>query len=399
MRVSTAHTYDKAIESLQKRQTELADSQSQLTSGKKVNVPSDDPIAAARAERALATIARSDANQRALEASRNVMQIAESSMADAVDLIQSARESIVSAGNASFTDAERKSVAKKLQEIRTQLLTVANRADGGGGFVFGGQGADTAPFIDAPGGVQFIGQGGETLAAAGEQMNLTVDGQNVWLKASSGNGVFVSDASATNTGTGWINSGSVTNPQANPYLTGLSNAQYDIDFQVSGGATTYTVNGGPATPYVSGQAIVFDGMSVSIKGAPANGDKFTVNPSQKNLSVFDALDSAIQALGASNLNNGQISQAVNKGIANMDAVLSTMQGARSGVGETLNRMDGTENRISATKLAAQTERSNAEDLDMTDAISSFQAKQSGYDAALKSYSMVQKMSLFQYLNS
>jgi flagellar hook-associated protein 3 FlgL len=35
---------------------------------------------------------------------------------------------------------------------------------------------------------------------------------------------------------------------------------------------------------------------------------------------------------------------------------------------------------------------------MVQAISSFQAKQSGYDAALKSYSMVQRLSLFQYLS-
>lgn len=399
MRVSTAHTYDVAIESLQKRQSELAASQSQLTTGKKVNVPSDDPIAAARAERALATIGRSDANQRALDASRNVMQIAESSMGDAVDLIQNAREALVAAGNASYTDAERKSVAKKLTEIRTQLLTVANRADGGGGFVFGGQGSSAPPFVDAPGGVQFVGQGGEARAPAGESMNLTVDGENVWLKGSEGNGVFVTDANATNTGSGWITAGSVSNPYTNPYLTGTSSAPYTIDFQVSAGATTYTINGGAPTPYVSGQAITVDGMSVSIKGAPANADQFTINPSQKNLSVFDALDKAIQSLNTGNLNNGQITQAVNRGISDMDSALSSMSGARSATGETLNRMDGTENRISATKLAAQSERSSAEDLDMTEAISGFQAKQAGYDAALKSYSMVQKMSLFQYLNS
>ena len=35
---------------------------------------------------------------------------------------------------------------------------------------------------------------------------------------------------------------------------------------------------------------------------------------------------------------------------------------------------------------------------MVAALSQFQNKQSGYDAALKSYSMVQRMSLFQYLN-
>ena len=50
------------------------------------------------------------------------------------------------------------------------------------------------------------------------------------------------------------------------------------------------------------------------------------------------------------------------------------------------------------KLAATTERSNAEDVDMVHAISEFQNKQSGYDAALKSYAMVQRLSMFQYIN-
>ena len=67
-------------------------------------------------------------------------------------------------------------------------------------------------------------------------------------------------------------------------------------------------------------------------------------------------------------------------------------------GEALNRMDSVELRIADNKLAAQSERSNAEDLDMVQALSEFQLKQNGYDAALKSYSAVQKLSLFQYVN-
>ena len=48
--------------------------------------------------------------------------------------------------------------------------------------------------------------------------------------------------------------------------------------------------------------------------------------------------------------------------------------------------------------AGGTERSAAEDLDMTEAISRFQIQQTGYDAALRSYAAVQRLTLFQYLN-
>mgnify|MGYP003705207603 CR=1 FL=1 len=80
MRIATAHAYDTSIQNLQKRQQDLSESQMQLTSGKRVNVASDDPTAAARAERALASIARGEANKRSLDASRNVMNLASSSL-------------------------------------------------------------------------------------------------------------------------------------------------------------------------------------------------------------------------------------------------------------------------------------------------------------------------------
>ena len=54
-------------------------------------------------------------------------------------------------------------------------------------------------------------------------------------------------------------------------------------------------------------------------------------------------------------------------------------------------------RLSQTRLAAQQQRSDAEDLDMLQAISDFKNRQTGYDAALKTYSIVQQMSLLQYL--
>jgi flagellar hook-associated protein 3 FlgL len=78
--------------------------------------------------------------------------------------------------------------------------------------------------------------------------------------------------------------------------------------------------------------------------------------------------------------------------------MGALQSLRSQVGQTLNRTDMVESHITAQKGVAQTERSNAEDLDMVKAISDFQSQQTGYDAALKSYASVQRMSLLQYLN-
>jgi len=412
LRITTAQSFDTGVSQLQQRQRDLTDAQERLTSGKRVARASDDPTAAARAERALASMARSDASQRALEASRNAMTLTESALSDAGELMQQAREALVSAGNATYSDAERQGVAAQLAGIRQQLLSVANRSDGSGGYLFSGQGASQPPFVDAAGGVQFRGVAGQTQVASDESLPHTIDGQVAWLASPSGNGLFTtSNTSATPTATGaWIDAGRVTDPQtffaatSPPVVANPATLQYDVQFTQTAAGTTFSVlKNGAATgltnvPFVSGQAIDIDGMSFTINGAPKAGDSFQIRPSSASLSVFDTLDRAIAELKTPLRSSAAVTQSVQSALTSLDGSMGALQSLRSQVGQTLNRTDMVEGRISSQKVAAQTERSNAEDLDMVKAISEFQSQQSGYDAALKSYASVQRMSLFQYLN-
>lgn len=413
MRISTSMAYQSSIENLQERQQNLAKSQAQLTSGKRVVHAADDPTNAARAERALASIARADANQRTLDGSRNVMNLASASLADATSLLQTARETLVAAGNSSYADADRGSLAVKLKNIRDQLLAVANRPDGSGGYVFGGQGSASPPLVDTTNGVIFQGQTGQSLASTGERLTLTLDGERVWLSGKSGNGVFNTGptandtTSAANSGQAWITSGTVTDPSQLPFPSSSATPPtYALVFHNTAGTITYDVmEDGTALStgqaYTGGKSIAIPGrgMSVTINGVPADGDTFKLSESQNNLNIFKALDDVIASLNTKNASAATIAQAVNTGMTNMDGSLASVQAAQSEVGEQLNRMDGIETRNADQKLAAQTSKSNAEDLDMVAALSDFKNQESGYQAALQSYAMVQKLSLFNYISS
>ncbi len=396
-RISSAHVYDTTIDALMTRQRDLSETQRQLTTGKRINHASDDPAAAARAERALARELRTDANLRSVQASRSNMDLTESTLGSATELLQQAREAILAAGNASYSDAERANLGESLGSIRTQLLALANRTDGAGRALFGGQGASAVPFVDAPGGVQFRGTPGE-LGAAGEPgLVLSMDGQGIWLSAPSGNGVFETRAT-TSTGSAWIDAGSVTDPAS---LTGSS---YSVQFTVAAGVTTYSVlKDGAATPlaavpYTSGSPIQIDGISLRINGTPADGDVFDAVPATPSSSAFAVLDRASAALRTPLRSASSIRQGLSFDLRDIDAVLGQVLSARSQAGEALNRMDGTDARLGDAKLQAKTERADAEDLDMVQELSAFQSKQAGYDAALKAYSAVQRLSLFQYIN-
>jgi flagellar hook-associated protein 3 FlgL len=396
MRISTANNFDASVDSLVRRQTALATAQEQLTTGKRVNRASDDPAAAARAERALAAELHTDATQRAVNASQNAMTLAESAIGDATDLLQQIRETMVAAGNGSYSDAERKSQADKIAGLRQQLLAVANRQDSAGTYLFGGQSSDEAPFLDSNGGVVFQGTAGQIDAASGDPLPLTVDGRAAWMSARTGNGVFVTTPTVS-TGSAWIDTGRVSNPAA------LTGSTYSLVFDNTAGVVTYSVlqDGLPTAiagaPFISGQAIEVDGLSATVTGVPATGDQFDLTPSTADLNLFTALDQAVVALNTPLRNSAQIAQSNSTYLAAVDAAMGQMQAVRSQVGETLNRIDSATGRLDDLRLASQTERTNAEGLDMVRAISDFQNKQTGYDAALKSYSLVQKMSLFNYI--
>lgn len=411
-RIASLQSFESGLERLQRRQNELAEAQDRLTSGKRVSKASDDPSAAARAERALAQITRQEASQRAVDAARSTLTLTETALADTSELLQQAREAIIAAGNASYSDAERGSLAQRLEAVRAQLLAAANRGDGAGGYLFAGQGASQPPFVDGTGGVTFRGSVGELQAALDEPVPMSTDGRAAWLGATSGNGLFETRVltAQPNTAGAWIDGGQVTDPQAffaatsPPAVADPANLDYRVDFSVGAGGTTLTVTkDGAATaltnaPYVSGRAIEIDGMSFTIQGTPAAGEAFELRLAQPTQSVFATLDRAIAGLRTPLRSPAAIAQGVQQALAGLDGSTAALQSLRARVGDTLNRIDMVEGRIGAHKLAAQDEKSKAEDLDMVAAISSFQNQQTGYEAALKAYSTVQRLSLFQFIN-
>ncbi|MCZ8076109.1 MAG: flagellar hook-associated protein 3 [Burkholderiales bacterium PBB2] len=405
MRLSTANIFDSSIATLQRRQESMQASQQQLTTGKKITKASDDPTGAARSERALSTIGRVDANQRALEASRNGMTLSEAALGDANELLQQMRETMIAAGNASYSDAERAGLANKIAGLRNQLLAIANRGDGAGGFLFSGQGASDPPFLDQAGGVRFNGVSGSIQTGNIDNFPLTVDGRLVFEQARSGNGTFetgpLPNLISVPPGVspkGWIDAGRTSDPSQ---LTGHN---YLIEISGASPAQTITVTdtdlGTPAfsAPFAPGKAITFDGMAVTISGQPVDGDRFEIKPATNSLKLFDVLDRTVAELRTPLRTGVEISQSNSGRVRDLDAVMTNLQNVRSQLGERLNNLDGTESRMAALKQYNQAERSAAEDLDMVQGISDFQNQQTGYDTALKTYAMVQRMSLFQYLN-
>ena len=396
MRIATANVYETSLEQLNKRQNDMLTQQEQLSSGLRVNRASDDPIAAAQAERAMVRLNRIETDQRALETQRSALSSAEAGLGEALARMQDLRELVVAAGNAGFSPADRNTLATQISSLRDQILAIANRTDSNGVPLFGGLGSAGAPFADIPSGVVFQGASGQR-AATTTALPGAMNGQAIWMDVPSGNRSFDVSLGAGNTGGVWTDTGHVLSPSL------LTGQDYRIDFTVTAGVTTYdVVNTTTSTtvlsaqPYTSNTPIQFDGLSLLPQGAPANCDTLVVTPSTP-LNMFNLLDATVNSIDNAASDN-KLSQAIALSLAQIDSGMERLQSARGQAGDWLKRADSITDAQSARSLALESDRSRAVDADMAKAISEFTQSQTGYQAALQSYDQIQRFSRFKYIN-
>ena len=199
-----------------------------------------------------------------------------------------------------------------------------------------------------------------------------------------------------------ISTGSVAN------LAQLTGAKYDITFSIdAAGATTYLVTQTPppaipATPqpYVSGQAITFDGMTFDIKGVPANGDTFSIEPS-KNQSVFTTITDLLNVLSTSTSGDGgktRLSNGLNTANTNIDNALDNISKVRTTIGTRLQEIDNLDNVGSSLSLQYTATLKQLQEIDPVEAYSRFTQQQFTLDAAQKTFIKIAGLSLFNMLS-
>ncbi|ATF50050.1 flagellar hook-associated protein FlgL [Citrobacter freundii] len=180
MRISTQMMYQQNMRGITNSQAEWMKFGEQMSTGKRVINPSDDPIAAsqavvlsqAQAQNSQYTLARTFATQK--------VSLEENVLGRATTAITAAQEKIVSAGNGTLSDDNRASLAKDLQGIRDQLMNLANSTDGNGRYIFGGYKTEAAPFAQTDG----------TYSGGTENITQQVDAARLMVIGHTGDKIF-----------------------------------------------------------------------------------------------------------------------------------------------------------------------------------------------------------------
>jgi len=155
-RVSNLLRSNVANQSLTRTQQNLLEVQNQLSTGKRMSAPSDDPGDAAIVQQLRKTLERRNAYSDNLKQANSQLGEVDSSLGDMSGLLLQA-QTIASANVGSDVTADqRQSAAAVIKSIYGQMLTLANKQFEGM-YLFAGDRADHAPFVEAGGGVKFVG--------------------------------------------------------------------------------------------------------------------------------------------------------------------------------------------------------------------------------------------------
>lgn len=370
--------------------------------------PADDPAGAALSLHVAQADALNTQYGSNIDRAQSSLSLSEGTLQTVTSVLQDIRTTAVSAGSTIIlSNADRKAVANELQGRLDELVTLANTTDATGNYLFSGFQGKVQPFVNTPAGVQYMGDDGQRrvqISPAG-QVAASDSGADIFMRIKNGNGTFVTQAAPANTGSGMSSVGSVTNPAL---LTGHN---YQIDFTVLAGATTYSVTDTSTLPaptvlstgnsYVSGQDISFDGMQFDIQGTPANGDQFTVTPSTGE-SVFKTISDMINALNTPIYTGNvpsftQFSASVSRALNGLDRSLDNVLSIRSSMGARMRGLDSERNTTEDLGIQYKQALSQLQDLDYNRAISDLTQQKITLDAAQKSFKLVSEMSMFNFM--
>lgn len=119
--------------------------QEQLSSGRKISRPSDDPVVATRGMFYRSALMENAQFQRNVDETKSWMELSDKALDESSNVMQRVHELAVYSGNVALNKDSLKAIAEELSQIKDHMGNLANQTVGGR-FIFAGTDTQTAPF-------------------------------------------------------------------------------------------------------------------------------------------------------------------------------------------------------------------------------------------------------------
>ncbi len=119
--------------------------QDQLSSGRKINRPSDDPVVATRGMFYRSSLIENSQFQRNVSEAQSWMELSDKSLDEANTIMQRVRELVVYSGDGALEKASLDAIAEEIEQIKDHLGNIANQTVGGR-YIFAGTDTKNPPY-------------------------------------------------------------------------------------------------------------------------------------------------------------------------------------------------------------------------------------------------------------
>ena len=158
MRIADKMNFEQVKSNLSKNRSELSDLHTKSATQKRVNRPSDDPLAATRVLASRTDIMSGQQFMKSVNQAKAFLEYSDQSLTELTEVINRAKELALSQANdASSNPTSRQATASEIEQLFSQSVQIGNRKLGDR-FLFGGYKTTRAPF-DAEG--NYFGDNGE----------------------------------------------------------------------------------------------------------------------------------------------------------------------------------------------------------------------------------------------
>ena len=446
MRIATSTLYEQQTAAIDDLNVQNADVGSQLSTGKQLAAPSDDPTQIAADLSVRTTIAKQTKIASNIQGSTAELTATDSALSTLTSVLQSARSIAVQGASDALTSAQKASLAGQVDQLLNQAVNVAN-TQYGGKHIFAGTATGTAPVVanGSPAtSVRFLGNfesQGQIVSGASTLPLSTTLQQAFNYKASDGStdvfavlqnlrdsltqGTSV-DASATS-----INAArSVIAGPNSPSPSTLGNAPFATPLVADNGAPpSYSISiNGTATSGVQNNVILTFTNTTPIDDGPADPTSVVnrINAQSALTGVTAAFDAKGQRLTLTGANGpfqvtdvptpgtgattaggftksfGLVQQGdsvnnVSRQLGDIDKVINVTLDARGSVGAKINALSSINDQNSTSLTDNNKVQSGIEDVDVAKAIARLSQTQTALQAAYATTTRIESKSLINYV--
>ena len=413
MRISTLQAFNNGVTGLQRNYSNVTRTQEQISTGKRILTPADDPVASVRLlqlEQQQNVLSQYNANLTAADSS---LVQEESTLNSVNTVLLRVRELALRAGNGSLSAEDRQSIAAELSEREDELLSLMNTRNARGEYLFSGFQGKTQPFVRAAdGSYSYQGDEGQRKLQIASSLSIAISdsGKAVFENVTNAGRYQVAPGSTLNISAPLVQdevaiAGNKPFPPAGIGIHFISDTDYIVydlanppaDFsdpyddpeQVIGSGV---VDGDEETA----DELVFRGVMIKFDGAQAEGQsaEIRLDTTAQKQGILGTIANLRKTLEDPSSSNADIRDSVAVSLTNLDHGMVSVDAARGSIGARRNVIETTLTDNEDVALVNKSVQADLRELDYAEALSRLSFQTIILEAAQQSYVKISSLNLF-----